>query len=198
MDIKEIDRQITKTEKRLKSIETKRNEIISVLQDLQRKKEEAFHKQLKPSLSKKSISQDSPSAVKIALFRSLFKGREDVYARRWESTKSGKSGYQPACRNEWIRGLCRKPEIKCGDCQARDLLPLTDKVIRNHLTGFDPDKKIRSGTQRDFVVGIYPLLADNTCWFLAVDFDKESWEEDVTIFQQAALNRLLAKAEQSM
>ncbi len=183
MDIKEIDRQITKTEKCLKSIETKRNEVISVLQDLRRKKEEILHKQLTSSIPETSISQNSPSADKIALFRLLFKGREDVYARRWESIRSGKSGYQPACRNEWIRGLCRKPEIKCGDCQARDLLPLTDKVIRNHLTGFDPDEKIRAGTQRDFIIGIYPLLADNTCWFLAVDFDRESWQEDVAVFK---------------
>jgi len=89
LGIKEIDRQITEKEKRLKSIETERNEILAVLQDLRRKKEEVLHKQSKPSLSKKSISQDSPSAAKIVLFRSLFKGREDVYARRWESVKSG-------------------------------------------------------------------------------------------------------------
>lgn len=120
MGIKEIDRQIAETERRLKSIEAERKEVLSTLQDLRRKKEKILHKQSMSSLSETSLSQNSPSADKIALFRSLFKGREDVYARRWESVRSSKSGYQPACRNEWIRGLCRKPEIKCGDCQARE------------------------------------------------------------------------------
>jgi len=114
--------------------------------------------------------QSSPEA-KIALFRSLFRGREDVYPRRFESRKSGKSGYQPACVNEWAVGICHKPRIKCADCQHRNFLPVTDDVIRWHLSGQDP-----SG--RDFVIGVYPMLLDETCFFLAADFDKAEWQQD--------------------
>jgi hypothetical protein len=57
-------------------------------------------------------TQGSAPEAKIALFRSLFRGREDVYPRRFESRKTGRTGYQPACANEWVRGLCDKPRIK--------------------------------------------------------------------------------------
>ncbi|MGL5016756.1 MAG: TOTE conflict system archaeo-eukaryotic primase domain-containing protein [Luteolibacter sp.] len=118
------------------------------------------------------IHDRSPVAGKIALFRSLFRGRDDVYPRRFESKKTGRTGYAPACGNEWVRGICEKPRIKCGDCPHRAFLPVTDEVIRWHLSGKD-----KSG--QDFVAGVYPMLADETCYFLAMDFDKESWREDV-------------------
>ena len=105
---------------------------------------------------------------KIALFRSLFNGREDVYPVRWEA-RTGKSGYSPACLNEWRRPLCIKPRMKCSDCENRELIPVTDESIQNHLTG-------------KHTIGVYPLLTDETCWFLAVDFDKASWKEDVLAF----------------
>ncbi len=116
-------------------------------------------------------------AEKIKLFRSIFRGRDDVYALRFESKRTGRSGYSPACRHEWVRGICHKPQIKCGDCDRRELLPLTDDVIRAHLIGRD-----RGNRTRSFVVGIYPLLPDETCWFLAADFDKEAWQEDAMAF----------------
>ena len=111
------------------------------------------------------VNQTSPSQAKIALFRSLFRGREDVYPRRFESRKTGKSGYAPACANEWVRGICEKPRIKCAECPNRRFLPVTDDVIRWHLSGHDADGQ-------PFVAGVYPLLLDETCFFLAVDFDK--------------------------
>jgi superfamily II DNA or RNA helicase len=109
---------------------------------------------------------------KVALFRKLFCGRTDVYPVRWESKTSGKSGYAPACANEWRAGLCEKPRIKCGDCAHRVLLPLTDAVIYKHLAG-------------DHTVGVYPLLEDDTCHFLAVDFDEAEWREDARAFMQS-------------
>jgi superfamily II DNA or RNA helicase/very-short-patch-repair endonuclease len=109
---------------------------------------------------------------KIALFRSLFRGRHDVYPRRFENLRTGKSGYAPACGNEWVRGICEKPRIKCADCPHRAFLPVTDEVIRWHLSGKDFHGK-------DFVAGVYPMLADETCHFLAMDFDKDAWREDV-------------------
>jgi superfamily II DNA or RNA helicase len=119
---------------------------------------------------------------KIALFRSLFKGREDVYARRFESVKTGKSGYQPACGNEWVQGKCDKPRKKCSDCGNKEYLPVTDDVIRFHLTGVQPPL-YPGGTPKPFVAGVYPMLTNETCWFLAIDFDKEKWIEDVRAFQ---------------
>ena len=116
-------------------------------------------------------SQQLDSGGKLALFRSLFRGRTDVYPVRWES-KAGKSGYAPACANEWRPGVCDKPRIKCGDCGNRKLLPLTDEVVYRHLAG-------------EWVVGIYPLLSDDTCYFLAVDFDEAEWRDDSKAFVQS-------------
>ena len=104
----------------------------------------------------------SPAADKIALFRVLFRGREDVYARRFESHKTGRAGYAPACGNEWVRGICEKPRIKCGDCPHRAFLPVTDEVVRWHLSGKD-------AAGREFVAGVYPLLADETCYTISLN-----------------------------
>ena len=122
-----------------------------------------------------SVTQQSSSAAKIALFRSLFRGREDVYPRRFESRKTGRSGYQPACGNEWIRGVCDKPSIKCSECPNRRFLPVTDEVVRWHLSG-------RDDQGRDFVMGVFPMLRDETCHFLAIDLDGEHWREDAAAF----------------
>lgn len=111
---------------------------------------------------------------KVALFRRLFRGRTDVYPVRWESKGSGKSGYAPACANEWVAGVCQKPRIKCGDCASRLLIPLTDEVIYAHLSG-------------KHVVGVYPLLADDSCHFLAVDFDEADWRQDALAFKRSCL-----------
>jgi superfamily II DNA or RNA helicase/very-short-patch-repair endonuclease len=118
-----------------------------------------------------SIHRLSPPDAKIALFRSLFRGREDVYPRRFESRKTGKAGYQPACGNEWAPGICEKPRIKCAVCPHQHFLPVTDQVIRWHLSGVDD-----SG--RDFVMGVYPLLRDESCFFIAARFDKVEWQDD--------------------
>src|SRR5207249_1562960 len=121
------------------------------------------------------VNQHSTADAKIRLFRSLFRGRDDIYPRRFESRKTGKSGYAPACANEWIRGICEKPRIKCSDCMNRRFLPVTDEVIRWHLSGVDD-----SG--QSFVAGVYPMLLDETCFFLAVDFDKEGWRDDAAAY----------------
>jgi superfamily II DNA or RNA helicase/very-short-patch-repair endonuclease len=118
--------------------------------------------------------RSSPDA-KIALFRSLFRGRDDVYPRRFESRRTGKSGYAPACGNEWVPGVCEKPRIKCADCPNRRFLAVTDDVIRWHLSG-------RDDAGQPFVAGVYPILQDETCFFLAADFDKDAWREDVSAF----------------
>ena len=92
------------------------------------------------------------AAEKVALFRSLFRGRTDVHPVRWESATTGKSGYAPACANEWRSGICEKPRIKCSDCGNRSLIPVSDAVIYSHLAG-------------EKTIGVYPLLPDDTCYF---------------------------------
>ena len=109
---------------------------------------------------------------KVAIFRRLFRGRTDVYPLRWESRTSGKAGYSPACANEWRAGVCDKPRIKCGDCGNRLLVPLTDAVIYDHLAG-------------EHTVGVYPLLEDDCCYFLAVDFDEAQWQDDARAFMKS-------------
>jgi superfamily II DNA or RNA helicase len=102
---------------------------------------------------------------KIALFRSLFRGREDIYAVRWQG-RDGKHGYMPAAIQDWeALSHCALEQRKRVSRKTRKLLLLTDEAIRNHLTG-------------RHTIGVYPLLADETCWFLAVDFDKKTWKED--------------------
>ena len=120
------------------------------------------------------MNQRSPAKTKIALFRSLFRGREDVYPRRFQSRKTGRAGYSPACGNEWVPGICEKPRIKCSECPHQRFLPVTDEAIQWHLKGDDHG--------RDFVMGVYPMLPDETCFFLAADFDKTNWQEDVAAF----------------
>jgi len=121
-------------------------------------------------------SRPEPSRIstdeKVALFRRLFRGRADVYPIRWESKTTGKSGYSPACANEWRAGVCEKPRIKCGNCSNRLLIPLSDVVLYDHLAG-------------ERTVGVYPLLEDDTCHFLAIDFDEAEWREDVRAFVQS-------------
>jgi hypothetical protein len=117
-------------------------------------------------------SADLSTDGKIAIFRSLFRGRSDVYPIRWESLTTGKSGYSPACANEWKRGICPKPQVKCSACDYRELLPLTDQVFYDHLVGKQ-------------TIGVYPLLLDDTCCFLAVDFDDEHWRDDIRAFYES-------------
>jgi len=113
----------------------------------------------------------------IALFRSLFRGREDVYPRLWVSRNGERKGYSPACANDGHYSLCGKrktPRIRCCDCNHQAYIPVDEQVIRGHLQGKQ-------------VIGVYPLLPDDTCHFLAVDFDKADWREDVEAFRETCV-----------
>lgn len=126
------------------------------------------------------VTASSPSAQKVGLFRKLFSGRIEVFPVRWENSGTGRSGYAPACRNEWVRGVCDKPQVKCGECPNQAFIPVSDDVIASHLRGKDA---VRRG-DAPFVCGVYPLLADDTCWFLAADFDGEEWSADALAFSE--------------
>jgi superfamily II DNA or RNA helicase len=123
-------------------------------------------------------SQPEPARLstdeKVVLFRRLFQGRTDTYPIRWES-KAGKSGYSPACANEWRSGVCEKPRIKCSDCGNRLLIPLSDQIIYDHLAG-------------RHTIGVYPLLANDSCRFLAVDFDDADWRQDAQAFRSSCVD----------
>ena len=165
--IETIQSELSTKEARLRELDRERDLLLSQINSL--------HNELKQITSTQNelplppINNSSPPEVKIALFRSLFRGREDVYPKRWENRGKGTSGYVPACKNEWLRGVCNKPKTKCNECSNREYLPVTDEVIHKHLA-------------TTATIGVYPLLNDETCWFLAVDFDKETWQEDVAAF----------------
>ena len=131
-----------------------------------------------PVVHEPTAMQKLSAQEKVELFRSLFKGREDVFARRWYSKASGKSGYQPVCQNEWNRQLCDKRNFKCAECPNRLFAPMADNDIYRHLEGKDADG-------RD-VIGLYVLNEDNTCNLLCTDFDDKNcehgYQEDVVAF----------------
>jgi len=116
------------------------------------------------------ISKNADEGEKIRLFMSLFKGRDDVYARRWENKKKGTFGYSPSCLNEWNPGVCSKPKGTCASCTHKAYAALDEKVINDHLRG-------------KIVAGIYPMLPDETCWFLAIDFDDGEWQKDIAVLR---------------
>lgn len=176
----EIDRLLTEMQEELARLDARRAELLTQITKLQQEKAPFLQQQemLLPPVRLPSVTNQSSPEAKIALFRSLFRGREDVYPRRFESLKTGKQGYAPVCRNEWVRGICEKPKIRCEDCTHRAFLPITDDVVRNHLLGKDPQDR----SERDFTIGVYSMLPDETCWFLAADFDKTSWQEDTRAF----------------
>ena len=195
-NIDEIERLLAEIETDLVELNTRRSELLARTADLQREKLSLLQ-QIQPAFqnaSRSGVSNQSTNEDKVALFRGLFRGREDVYPRRYESAKTGKKGYQPVCRNEWVSGVCEKPKIRCEDCVHREFLPVTDLVIRNHLQGVDPQDR----SNRDFTIGVYAMLPDETCWFLAVDFDKDSWQEDARVFlETCSLSNVPAALERS-
>ena len=126
-----------------------------------------FHDPIVPENYNHVSSASSPDA-KVRFFRELFKGREDVYARRYVSTRTGKSGFSPACSTEWTRGLCDKKHVSCAVCPNRRFVPLDDDAVRMHLMGHD-------ARMHDFTIGCYPLLTDDTVRFAAIDLDGKNW-----------------------
>ncbi|MCC8484192.1 MAG: DEAD/DEAH box helicase family protein [Rickettsia endosymbiont of Labidopullus appendiculatus] len=182
-------------------IHEKVRELEIQLQELNDKKA-VLQEELKNAYAelKKSTSSAIPEVhklfspeEKIKIFMNLFRGREDVFPKRWYNAKTGKSGYSPACFNEWIKGKCNKPRIKCSACPNQAFIPLTEEILCKHLGGED-----FIGSKRDYTVGVYPMLLDDTCWFLAVDLDKAKWQHDAAAFirtcQQKAIPFALEKS----
>jgi hypothetical protein len=164
------DKEIASLRGRLNELESERSSLIARLEGLQSKAPAGA------SLNSAGVplNGESRAAEKIALFRRLFAGRTDVFPLRWENRKTGKSGYAPACANEWVRGVCGKPQVKCRDCPNQAFVMVSDQIIAKHLRGADADGSDRAG----FVAGVYPILMDGSCRFVAADFDGEHWSAD--------------------
>jgi superfamily II DNA or RNA helicase len=172
-DRNSIQRRIAEVEKQLAYLLEQQEEAESTLQSLQEQLERADFAtagtEKHPDKGHAPTAQNLTPAEKVALFLRLFQGRNDVYPKLWQNQKSGKKGYSPVCSNEWVRGVCEKPRVKCGECPNQAFPPVTADVMLNHLQG-------------RHVIGIYPMLTDETCCFLAADFDKACWREDVLAF----------------
>lgn len=151
----DIRKRIENIKRQIDLLDRKRE----TLADLLKKLEASTAKKETPSSTRKELPN-------IALYLSLFRGRKDLFARRWEN-KHGRSGYSPVCSNEWSKGICKKPEVKCSQCKHRQFIPVTEAMVGRHLKG-------------EITMGVYPLLLDETCNFLAIDFDRKSWRQDLS------------------
>jgi superfamily II DNA or RNA helicase len=116
-----------------------------------------------PAALEREVNRRSPPEEKVALFRALFRGRQDVYALRWENARTGRNGWSPAVKGGWVNA--RKPD--------REHLPLSDQVVSDHLGGVHH-------------AGLYPLLDDDSCRLLACDFDGPGWSLDALAYLDAA------------
>ena len=157
--------RLQEIESELRGIDIRRESLIRELEAL---------RSFKPPGEKRESAAPLSSSAKIDLFLSLFRCREDVYPRLWENPKTGMKGYSPVCRNEWFRGVCEKPRVKCSECVHQAFPPLDEAAAREHLTGKS-------------VIGTYAIRGDNTCVFLAADFDGKGWNEDILAYRKAAM-----------
>jgi superfamily II DNA or RNA helicase len=165
--IKNIDSQIN-------LLSDLKKKLINQLNDSHQEKSISVDSYRSYDLNEKQVLSNVMEVDKISLFRNFFRGRDDVYPRFWISKKTGKSGYSPVCKNEWIPKICNKSIIKCQECPNREFIPINDEIIRKHLEGV-------------YIIGVYPMLQDETCYFLAADFDKEDWVENVFAFKKTCI-----------
>ena len=167
----ELDIAIVVVEERLRELDAAREAATHELAELRAQSERAISD---------GAGEDEPNRPgswtpqrKVELFASLFRGREDVFPHRWEKLAKGKSGWCPRCDNEWKDG-CNKPRVKCGEC-PNQAFPVPDEgELLKHLRG-------------RHVMGVYPLLAGDMCWLLAIDLDECSWRADVMALRAACL-----------
>jgi superfamily II DNA or RNA helicase len=110
---------------------------------------------------------------KIDLFLSLFGARRSVYPKLWINLRKGSKGYSPACSNEWVHGVCEKPRVKCSDCPNQNFPQLNHSAIHSHLIG-------------RHTIGTYAIREDDSCIFLAADFDGDGWMQDIEAYRRAA------------
>lgn len=162
---------LTHAEGRLAELDAERSRLVKRIEALRRAQAAPAPPILVTPASSDGVPVPISQAEKVSLFAELFRGRTDVYPRRWEN-RTGKSGYSPHCAREWKAG-CEKPRVKCGECPVKAFVPVTDRVLVDHLQG-------------TIVAGVYPLVEGDRCHFVAVDFDGPGWQGDVAAFAEAA------------
>ncbi len=177
-ELEALQEEISRAEARLAELDDERAQIARRISELtaQLSSPRRSDDTSPARLTEPSGTAPLTSAEKVALFMKLFRGRADVFPKRWENANKGTKGYSPACSNEWVPGVCDKRNIKCGNCPNQAFIPVTEHTIRDHLQG-------------GHVVGVYPMLPDETCWFLTVDFDKGQWQDDVTAFVETCRDK---------
>lgn len=168
----DVSNELAREEARLAEIERTRAETKARVEELKLELETVTSPAFTWSTAGENGKGPLKAGDKIELFGSLFRGRPDVFPARFVSGRTKKSGYAPMCSNKWQPGICAlRTGGKCGDCANQAFIPVSDQIILDHLQG-------------RHVIGVYPLLQDETCWFLAVDFDKHSWQADVIAFAE--------------
>jgi superfamily II DNA or RNA helicase len=161
---------IAELEQRLRLLDAERRALAERLELLRR----SLSPHLEP-LGWPAVAQVPTTAEeKVALFLSLFRCREDVFPKLWENPRKGTSGYSPACRNEWVPGKCEKPKTKCSECPNQAFLALDAEAVEAHLRG-------------NCTVGSYAIRADDTCTFLACDFDGDGWQDGAVSYRQVGM-----------
>ena len=186
-DENDVSADIARVRRRLADLDAERARLEGELAKLEQRLAPDRRPAERPFLGDAAVTKHSSSPGKVELFRRLFAGRPDVFPVRWDNRKTGRSGYSPACSNEWAKGICGKPTVKCGDCPHQAFIAPSEDIIERHLRG-------GGAPSGDFVAGVYPLLQDETCWFLAADFDKESWADDARALQDTCRAKGIAAA----
>jgi superfamily II DNA or RNA helicase len=169
------DNNLKNLEEKLAALDTERAKLILEINTLRNHLLKGKRSESLPILLGRGFLLSAPQTPqeKIDLFLKLFRCREDVYPKRWENTKTNKQGYSPVCDLEWVKPICKKPTIRCSDCQHQKFPSLDALAVESHLKGHT-------------TIGTYAIRADDTCSFLACDFDESSWKEDVLAYKQAA------------
>jgi superfamily II DNA or RNA helicase len=163
--LRNVDAEIADAQAQLAELDQRREVVTQRLADLNRLRASGSDDR------RTAGGAELSAASKVELFRSLFRGRPDVFAVRWENRAKGRGGYSPRCGNEWKPGVCHKPKVRCGSCTSQAFVSLGDRELLAHLQG-------------RAVVGIYPLLPDDTCRLLAFDLDGTSWRADAQAIRE--------------
>lgn len=167
------EQRLKEIEERLMKLDSERVSLLREIQNIRNEiavESKSKRVPLGRSLNRKDLLTN---ADKVQLFLLMFAARLDVYPHRWENEKTGKSGYSPVCANEWVNPICKKPKIKCSDCSHQNFLSLDELAVESHLKG-------------NSTIGTYAIRSDDSCRFLACDFDEASWQQDVLTFHDAA------------
>jgi superfamily II DNA or RNA helicase len=170
--VMDLDTEIEEAEQKLAELDRLRAVSAERLAQLNRRRAASVHT---------GEGDGRSPAEKLTLFRDLFRGRTDVFALRWENQGRTRAGYSPCCANEWQRGLCGKPKVRCGACDNQAFVTLDDRQLLGHLRGHR-------------ALGIYPLLADDMCQLLAIDLDGDSWRSDASAIRRTCRSLSLEPA----